>query len=297
MKFEEFKQIILNKAKEKNLPKEALIRLRSEIYHAGIYYNEVGDLYEDLKSRPVRTDAGVIPYLLGITDKFDLDKVLTFRQTRPGASGGIDVDSDFSGTGRDTVIQYLKSKYGEECVTPVGTVSTLQMKVACKDLLRYATCPVADANMFTSELNDELSFQDNIEHLLKGNSPAKDVYIKYKKILDLTPRFLGKSRNIGKHAGGVVVTPRPIWNFCPVERSDETIVTAYQESGSNAVLDNIGLIKLDLLAISVLDTIEETFQLIDEPLFLIEENGYHKIVPLSYIKECEEKGVEIHGSY
>lgn len=200
------------------------------------------------------------------------------------------MDSDFSGEGRDKVIKYLKSKYGDDCVTPVGTVSTLQMKVACKDLLRYATCSVADANTFTSELDDELTFEENIAHFLKSNSPAKEIYLKYQKVLDLVPRFLGKARNIGKHAGGVVVTPKPIWNYCPVEKSDETIVTAYPENGSNTVLDEIGLIKLDLLAISVLDTIEETFDLIDEPLYLIEEDGNQKIVPLSYLKSV---GVDV----
>ena len=290
MNFQEFSNLVLNKAKEKNIGHEAIPRLKSELFHAKVYYEEVGDLYEELLRNKPTSNTGVIPYLLGITDSLDLNKSIEFKQVRPGSSGGIDVDSDFSGEGRDKVIKYLKSKYGEDCVTPVGTVSTLQMKVACKDLLRYATCSVADANTFTSELDDELTFEENIAHFLKSNSPAKEIYLKYQKVLDLVPRFLGKARNIGKHAGGVVVTPKPIWNYCPVEKSDETIVTAYPENGSNTVLDEIGLIKLDLLAISVLDTIEETFDLIDEPLYLIEEDGNQKIVPLSYLKSV---GVEV----
>ncbi len=290
MSYEEFSKLIFKKAKEKNLPREALIRLRSELFHARIHFEELGDLYEELMSKPVKTNAGVIPYLLDLTDSYDLSKILGLKQIKVGASGGIDVDSDFSGFGREAVIKYLKEKYGDDCVTPVGTVSTLQMKVACKDLLRYATCPVADANTFTSELNDEISFEDNIQHFLNSNSPAREIYIKYKKVLDLVPRFLGKARNVGKHAGGVVVTPKPIWNYCPVEKSDETIVTAFPENGSNTVLDNIGLIKLDLLSISVLDTIEETFSLINEPIYLIEEDGYQKIVPLSYLKSA---GVDV----
>ena len=285
MNFLEFKTLVLEKAKEKKLDKNGLIRLRTELFHAEVYYNDIGDLYEDLRTKPIKTNTGVIPYLLGFTNELDLNIPITLKQVRVGSSGGIDVDSDFSGAGRDQIIKYLKNKYGDDCVTPVGTTSTLQMKVACKDLLRYACSSVAEANDFTKELDDEISFEENIKRLLTGTSPARDIYIKYQKVLDLVPRFLGKARNIGKHAGGVVLTPKPIWNYCPVELSSEEIVTAFPENGSNTVLDEIGLVKLDLLAISVLDVIQETVDLIDEELYLIEENGIQKIVPYSYIKE------------
>ena len=285
MNFLEFKTLVLEKAKEKGLGKNALIRLRTELFHAEVYYKDVGDLYEDLKTKTIKTKAGVIPYILGFTDELDLNSIITLKQIKPGSSGGIDVDSDFSGLGRELVIKYLKNKYGDDCVTPVGTVSTLQMKVACKDLLRYACATVAEANDFTKELDDEISFEENIKRLLAGNSSAKDIYLKYQKILDLVPRFLGKARNVGKHAGGVVLTPKPIWNYCPVELSSDTIVTAFPENGGNTVLDEIGLVKLDLLAISVLDVIQETIDLINEQLYLIEEDGIQKIVPESYIKE------------
>lgn len=286
MDFAEFKKLVLEKAKEKKLDKNGLIRLRTEIFHAEVYYQDIGDLYEDLKSKEIKNKAGVIPFLLGFTDKVELSEPLSFVQVKPGASGGIDVDSDFSGEGRQRVIRYLKSKYGEDCVTPVGTTSTLQMKVACKDLLRYATSTVAEANEFTKELDDELSFEENIKKILSGNSSARETYIKYQKVLDLVPRFLGKARNVGCHAGGVVLTPKPIWNYCPVELSAETIVTAFPESGTSQYLDEIGLVKLDLLAISVLDVIKETTDLINEDLYLIEDDdGLQKIVPASYLRD------------
>jgi len=165
------------------------------------------------------------------------------------------------------------------------------MKVACKDLLRYACSTAAEANEFTKELDDEVSFQENINRILNGNSPAREIYLKYHKVLDLVPRFLGKARNIGCHAGGVVLTPKPIWNYCPVEKSSETIVTAFPESGTSQYLDEIGLVKLDLLAISVLDVIQETIDLIDENLYLIEDDdGLQKIVPESYLK-----GLDLNG--
>lgn len=286
MNFLEFKKLVLEKAKEKNLSRDDLIRLRTELFHADVYYQNLGDLYEALKTKEIKNKAGIIPFLLGFSDSYDSSIPLTFVQVKPGASGGIDVDSDFSGEGRDSIIKYLKNKYGDDCVTPVGTTSTLQMKVACKDLLRYACATVAEAGDFTKELDDEMSFEENVQKILKGSSPAKEVYLKYQKILDLVPRFLGKARNIGKHAGGVVLTPKPIWNYCPVELSSDEIVTAFPESGSVTALDEVGLVKLDLLAISVLDVIKETIDLIDEELYLIEDDdGLQKIVPKSYIIE------------
>lgn len=284
MNFSEFKKLVLEKAKDKNLSKDDLIRLRTELFHAEVYYQDLGDLYEDLKTKEIKSKNGIIPFLLGFTSEYDNTTPLNFVQVKPGDSGGIDVDSDFSGAGREAVIKYLKGKYGDDCVTPVGTTSTLQMKVACKDLLRYACSTVQEANDFTKELDDELSFEENVQKLLKGNSPARDIYIKYQKILDLVPRFLGKARNIGKHAGGVVLTPKPIWNYCPVELSADEVVTAFPESGNATFLDEMGLVKLDLLAISVLDVIQETIDLIDEELYLIEDDdGLQKIVPKSYI--------------
>lgn len=285
MDFQEFKRLVLQKAKEKNLDKKGLIRLKTELFHANVYYQDIGDLYEDLKAKEIKTKSGIIPFLLGLTDEVNLNEPLTFKQVKPGDSGGIDVDSDFSGDGRQRVIKYLKSKYGEDCVIPVGTAITLQMKNCCKDLLRYACASVAEANDFTKELDDELSFEDNIKKIMSSDSPVKETYLKYQKVLDLVPQFLGKVRNRGKHAGGVVLTPKPIWNYCPVEMAGEEITTAFEENGSNTVLDKISLVKLDLLAISVLDTIVETFGLVNEDLYLIEDDdGTQKVVPASYLE-------------
>ena len=69
MNFLEFKTLVLEKAKEKGLDKNALIRLRTELFHAEVYYKDVGDLYEDLKTKTIKTKAGVIPYILGFTDE------------------------------------------------------------------------------------------------------------------------------------------------------------------------------------------------------------------------------------
>lgn len=90
MDFREFRLTVLKKLKtlDTPLPREGLIRLKTELFHAKVYYNEIGDLYEDLHSKEIKTEAGVIPYLLGLTKNLALDKHLDLVQTRPGSSGG-----------------------------------------------------------------------------------------------------------------------------------------------------------------------------------------------------------------
>lgn len=90
--------------------------------------------------------------------------------------------------------------------------------------------------------------------------------------------------NSSKHAGGVIVSDKPIYNYIPVERVQGEIVSAYEESGQKSTLDDLSLVKYDVLGISVLETIKRTIEMIDEDLYLIEEDGIEKIVGESYIE-------------
>lgn len=79
---------------------------------------------------------------------------------------------------------------------------------------------------------------------------------------------------------------RPVYELIPVERVGGMILTAFPESGSDSILDELGLIKFDILGISVLDIISNTIGQVKEELYLIEDDdGLKKIVPESYIKE------------
>ena len=89
MDFAEFKKLVLEKAKEKKLDKRGLIRLRTELFHAEVYYQDIGDLYEAFQTKPIKTEAGLIPLLLGFTKKYNPDIPLNLVQVKPGSSGGI----------------------------------------------------------------------------------------------------------------------------------------------------------------------------------------------------------------
>ena len=114
-----------------------------------------------------------------------------------------------------------------------------------------------------------------------------EFYERNKEVLDLVPYFESRIRQLGSHAGGLIILPGPVYNYIPVERVQDDIVSAWEENGSNTILDENGVIKFDILGISVLDVIGKTVDMIDEKLYLIEEDGIQKIVPESYIKNKE----------
>lgn len=286
MNYQEFKNLCISKikdlSKKENLSKDFLNRFKKEIIKAECYYLDGVDLYEEFKNKK-SSNRYVLPYILGFNEDYDLSKKPQLIQIKQGDSGGIDVDSDFETSGRDIIISYLKEKYGEECVFSVGTLSMLGLKSAVKDLLKYYEVPFNESNDFTASLDNDLSFEENIEKLRNNNKQMFNFYTRYKKILDLTPKFFNKARQMGKHAGGVIILPKPIYNYTPVERAGSGLVTAFPENGQSSTLDTLGIIKLDLLSITVLDNIKETIELIDEDIYLIEEDGIQKIVPLSYL--------------
>jgi DNA polymerase III subunit alpha len=196
---------------------------------------------------------------------------------------------DFDPDGKEKIFQYLKEKYGEERVLSVGTFSRLGPSAAAKDLLRVYKIDFKESNGFTKLLDQNLSWNDNIEKIKSENPIEYKFYEKHKSVIDLVPFFIGKIRQGSKHAGGVVLLDEPIWKRVPVERVNGELVTAFPESSQEQVLDEIGITKLDILAVTTLDVIKNAINMVQEKIYLIEEDGIQKIVPESYLnKEIEQ---------
>ena len=105
----------------------------------------------------------------------------------------------------------------------------------------------------------------------------------------MTPYFINKIRQSGKHAGGIVILDEPVYKRIPVDKVSGEVVTAFPESNQESILDDLGIVKFDILSISILDVIRNTINMIDEKIYLIEEDGIKKVVPASYIdKEIKE---------
>ena len=281
----DLKELCENNKRFENLSKEHKKQYKKELYRAKIAYDNDIDLLSEFENNKDKLQTNyVLPYLLNYTDEITNEE-LEFIQVKPGASGGIDVDSDFESASRDKIISYLKNKYGEECVLYVGTYSKLGLASAAKDLLRVYNIDFGKSNEFTTSLDAELSWEENINNFKATNRKLFEFYSNNKQILDLVPEFLNKVRNLGKHAGGVVILPKPVYNYIPVNRVKNELTTGFCESGSDSSLDDLGIVKFDLLSISILDVMSKSIDMINEKLYLIEDDdGIKKVVGESYLK-------------
>lgn len=198
-----------------------------------------------------------------------------------------DIDLDWDPIGKEKIYQYLLNKFGSERVLHVGTFSKLGPASAAKDLLRVYKIDFVKSNEFTKLLDHRLNWEDNLNNIKEKFPFAYKFYEENKAILDLTPYFIDKIRNVSMHAGGIIILDEPVYKRIPVDRASGSIVSAFPESAQEQVLDELGVVKFDILAISILDVIRNTINMINEKMYLIEENDIKKIVPESYLKDKE----------
>jgi len=258
-------------------------KYKKEIVYAKRYYDNDIDLFEILKNKKEKIKKKyIIPFLLNFTNEV-IDGEWGYKYVKTGSSGGVDIDLDFDPDGRQKIQEYLFEKYGEDRVLHVGTFNRLGPASAAKDLLRVYKIDYAESNRFTKLLKQGLSWEDNLIDIKENYPEGYKFYEKHKKILDLTPHFINKIRQGGSHAGGLVILDKPVYERIPVDKVSGNLVTAFPESSQEQILDEVGVVKFDILAIKVLNTIRETINLIDEDLYLIEEEELTKIVPASYI--------------
>ncbi len=286
MTFEELKEVCDEEVKKyPHLEK----KYRKELPVAQRFYKNGRNLYQEFIDKKDKIDTRyIIPYLLRITDTW-IEKPPVYVQVKSGASGGIDIDTDWQGDGREKIYNYLNKKYGSERVLHVGTFSTLGPASAAKDILRANSIDFGKSNKFTKVLEKQETWQENLDRIKANDKDNWKFYLDNKEVLDDVPHLIGKIRQSGKHAGGIVVSEKPIYNYIPVDRVKGEVVTAFPESGSNTVLDEIGIIKYDILGISILDVMAEAIEMVDEKMYEIEEDGIRKVVPASYIDKEIEK--------
>jgi len=273
---------IVSLYKENKIDKDFIIRYKEEIRIAKRFYDNGRNLYDELSANKERLDERyTIPYLCGFTSSV-LDLPPEFIQVKD-IVGSPDYDADMSPSGKEAVKKYLIEKYGADRCIPVGAFSTFGPASAAKDLLRVYSVDFKKSNDFTIALDSSLSWEENLEMLKASNEKQYKFYLANREALDKVPFFVDKIRQTSVHAGGLAIVDAPIYKRCPVDRVGDQIVTAFPESGSEATLDEIGVIKLDNLSVSILDVIKSAIEMVNEKMFLIVENGITKIVPQSYI--------------
>ena len=250
------------------------------------YFLIVGDFINWAKNNgcPVGPGRGsgagsLVAYSLNITDLDPLRYNLLFeRFLNPERVSMPDFDIDFCQTNRDRVIDYVKAKYGKEAVSQIVTFGTMAARAAIRDVGRvldfpYGFCdgiskliPNKPGQAVTLQLppsvrdkNDKLVYASEAEPILaERERKEEDVAT----LLALARKLEGLTRNIGMHAGGVLIAPGKLTDFCPLyaQPGSGSAVSQFDKDDVEA----IGLVKFDFLGLATLTILELARQFIVE---------------------------------
>ncbi len=242
------------------------------------YFLIVGDFINWAKKNgcPVGPGRGsgagsLVAYALKITDLDPLQYKLLFeRFLNPERVSMPDFDIDFCQTNRDRVIEYVKGKYGKDAVSQIATFGTMAARAAIRDVGRV--------------LDFSYGFCDGISKLIP-NKPGMSVTLQYppnpkkegdknnyaiemepvlaerirkeddvKTLIELAQKLEGMTRNIGMHAGGVLIAPGKLTDFTPLyaQPGSQSAVSQYDKDDVEAV----GLVKFDFLGLATLTILE-----------------------------------------
>lgn len=220
--------------------------------------------YAHSKGIPVGPGRGsgagcLVSYALDITKIDPIKHNLLFeRFLNPGRKSMPDLDIDFSDSGREEVINYVREKYGRENVADIITYGTIMAKTALKDVGRVLGFPASEMNKLTKMIESA-----TLEEALNNNPEIKRIYEsdkRYKQLFDIAKKIEGLKRHTGVHAAGKVITEKPVYKYVPLAQREGVVTTQYD----GETLTELGLLKIDFLGLRTLSVIANTVKLIKE---------------------------------
>ena len=215
----------------------------------------------------------LVAYSLGITDLDPLRYTLLFeRFLNPERVSMPDFDIDFCQDGRDRVIDYVKKKYGADSVSQIVTFGTLAAKAAVRDVGRVLDLPypfvdgIAKLIPFqpgklvtlkrrAADAEANVIYAREVEPLINEREAAEE---EVRQLLELAEQLEGLPRNVGMHAGGVLIAPGKLTDFCPlyVPPNADAILSQFDKDDVEAV----GLVKFDFLGLTTLTILDWTIR-------------------------------------
>ena len=229
------------------------------------YFLVVWDFIAWAKARGIPVGPGrgsgagcLVAYLLGITNLDPLRfKLLFERFLNPERVSPPDFDIDFCMRRRGEVIEYVRQKYGNDCVANIITYGTLGAKMVIRDVSRVHSLPYAEADRLAKMIPDELNI--SLTDASKKSAELRDEVARNpvtKKIFDQALVLEGMVRNTGKHAAGIIITDQPLENFVPLTLQEDDVTVQFDMSA----VGKLGLLKMDFLGLKTLTVIADAVE-------------------------------------
>ncbi len=207
----------------------------------------------------------LVAYSLGITDLDPLHYGLLFeRFLNPERVSMPDFDVDFCQFNRDRTIEYVKRTYGKEAVSQIVTFGAMGAKAVVRDVGRVLDLGYGHVDDLAKlipqkpGLDVTLKKAAEMEPEFKALSETED----YRELMDYAVELEGLTRNLGMHAGGVLIAPGKLTNFCPLYNADgkpENTVSQFDKKD----VENVGLVKFDFLGLTTLTILAKIVEYVD----------------------------------
>jgi len=252
------------------------LRVITQMNFAG-YFLIVADFIHWAKKQGIPVGPGrgsgagsLVAYALSITDVDPILYDLLFeRFLNPERVSLPDFDIDFCMDRRDEVINYVMDRYGRDRVAQIITYGTMSAKAVVRDVGRVLNHPYGFVDAIAKLIPFELGI--TLDDALRQEDELRrryDLEEEVHAIINRARQLEGLTRNVGRHAGGVVIAPEQLTNFTPLycEPNGNSLITQFDKDD----LEHVGLVKFDFLGLRTLTIIDWAVktinQTIQEPL-------------------------------
>ena len=215
----------------------------------------------------------VVSYCLHITDVDPIKYSLFFeRFLNPERVSMPDIDVDFCVNRRGEVIDYVNRLYGSDHVAQIVTFGTMAARGAIRDVGRALSVSYAQTDAVAKQVpSGPGALNMTLDEALRLSKPLKELYEgdeNIKHLIDVAKALEGMPRHASTHAAGVVITEKPVYEYVPLARNDESVVCQYPMT----TLEELGLLKMDFLGLRNLTVLEDAAKLVRQfqPDFKVE---------------------------
>lgn len=207
----------------------------------------------------------LVAYCLGITDLDPLHYGLLFeRFLNPERVSMPDFDVDFCQHNRDRTIEYVKRVYGADAVSQIVTFGAMGAKAVVRDVGRVLNMGYNEVDRLAKLIPQKPGLDVTLEKAaeMEPDFAALAAQPEYKELMSYAKELEGITRNLGMHAGGVLIAPGKLTDFCPLYNADgrpENTVSQYDKKD----VENVGLVKFDFLGLTTLTILGKAVEYID----------------------------------